>query len=85
MEPKKKAEYTSKQQLYLCCGWFCSMLGCIGIYFWLVMFIMQAGGSPYLIYSMEKIEGMSTPEEKERIDTFKWSFLITAIVSFLAV
>ena len=59
------------------------MMGCIGIYFWLVLFIMQAGGSPYLIYYMQGIPGMDSQEDKDKIDTFKWSFLIVAIVSFL--
>ena len=57
------------------------MLGCIGVYFWLVLFIMQCGNSPYLIYEMQHIEGMSTDEEKNKIDTFKWTFLIVSIVS----
>ena len=77
---KPKGEYTSKQKMYLCCGYFCSLMGCIGIYFWLVMFIMQSGGSPYLIYELEGIEDMNNTTE---INNFKWSFLIVAIVSFL--
>jgi len=73
-------EYTSKQQFYLCCGYFCSMLGCIGVYFWLVLFYMESTNAPYLIHEMQKIESL---DDTEAIDTFKWSFLITAVVSKL--
>ena len=72
------AEYTSKQKFYLCCGWFCAMLGCIGIYFWLVMFFFQATHAPYLIYEMQ---GLRSMDDTTAIDTYKWSFLITSVVS----
>lgn len=70
--------YTPKQNLYLCCGYFCSMLACVGVYFWLVLFYMQSNNSPYLIYEMQKQETM---DDTHINDTFKWSFLITAGVS----
>lgn len=54
------------------------MLGCIGVYFWLVMFFFQATRSPYLIFEMQHIESM---DETDRIDTFQWTFLIVSVVS----
>ena len=45
-------EYSGKQSLYLCCGYFCSLMGCIGIYFWLMLFFFEATNAPYLIYEM---------------------------------
>ena len=71
--------YTSKQQLYLCCGYYCSMLACIGVYFWLVLFFMEATHSPYLIYELQKLP--SIDNNLDQVNTFKWSFLLTAIVS----
>lgn len=76
----KMGDFTPKQQLYLCCGYFCSMLACIGVYFWLVLFYMQSQNAPYLIYEMQHIHSMS--EGTQEINTFKWSFLITAVVNF---
>ena len=55
------------------------MLGCIGIYFWLVMFFFQQQKNPFMIYELEGIEDMQTGVD--RIDTFKWAFLITSFVS----
>lgn len=75
---KQEMGYTPKQNLYLCCGYFCSMLACVGVYFWLVLFYMQSNNSPYLIYEMQKQETM---DDTHINDTFKWSFLITAGVS----
>lgn len=72
--------FTSEQKLYLCCGYFCSLMACIGVYFWMVLFYMQANNSPYLIYEMQKQETM---DDTEVNDTFKWSFLLTSIVRFL--
>lgn len=57
------------------------MLGCVGVYFWLVLFYMQANASPYLIYEMQHLESMAN--DSKEIDTFKWSFLITSGVSLL--
>jgi hypothetical protein len=57
------------------------MLGCIGIYFWLVMFFFQQQKNPFMIYELEGIEDMQTGVD--RIDTFKWAFLITSFVSSL--
>lgn len=71
--------YTAKQNLYLCCGYFCSLMACIGVYFWLMLFFMEATNSPYLIYEMQHLE--SIQNQTLEIDTFKWSFLITALVS----
>jgi hypothetical protein len=51
-------EFTGKQKLYLCCGYFCALMGCIGVYFWLVLFFMEATHSPYLIYEMQKMDSM---------------------------
>ena len=76
-----KAEMTGKQSFYLFCGYFCSLLACIGVYFWIVLFWMQSNNAPYLVYEMQHIEGMSTDEEKSKIATMKWSFLIVSIVS----
>ena len=73
--------YTSTQKLYLCCGYFCSMLACVGVYFWLVLFFMEATNSPYVIYEMQHIDSMTKPTDITKIDTFKWSFLLTALVS----
>jgi hypothetical protein len=70
-------DYTGKQQFYLCCGYFCSMLACIGIYFWVVLFYMQAKKGPYLIYELEGLK----MDETDKINTYKWAFLITALVS----
>jgi hypothetical protein len=57
------------------------MLGCVGIYFWLVMFFFQQQKNPFMIYELEGIEDMQTGVD--RIDTFKWAFLITSFVSSL--
>ena len=74
--------YTSKQQLYLCCGYYCSMLACVGVYFLLVLFFMEATNSPYLIYEMQMMHHSTTfGDNPDRIATFKWSFLLTSIVS----
>ena len=72
-------EYTSTQQLYLCCGYFCSLMACIGVYFWLVLFFMESTHNPYLIYELQEIPSMT--KDIDSINTFKWSFLITTIVS----
>jgi hypothetical protein len=74
-------EYTGKQSLYLCCGYFCSLMGCIGIYFWLVLFFFEATNAPYLVYEMQHIDDMNSDLGKQQIATFKWSFLITAGVN----
>ena len=71
--------YTPEQKLYLCCGYFCSLMACIGVYFWLVLFYMQADNSPYIIYEMTKQETMDNTQVN---DTFKWSFLLTSIVRY---
>lgn len=76
-------EFTGKQKLYLCCGYFCALMGCIGVYFWLVLFFMEATHSPYLIYEMQKMDSMEG-QNLDDINVFKWSFLITSFVrSFL--
>ena len=72
-------DFTPKQKFYLCCGCFCSMLACIGVYFWLVLFYMESQNAPYLVHEMQHLESITA--NKSEIDTFKWSFLITAIVS----
>jgi len=71
--------YTGTQNLYLCCGYYCSLLACIGVYFWLVLFFMESTNSPYLIYYMQRIPSM---DDTDQIDTMRWSFFLTAIVSF---
>lgn len=77
-------EYSGKQQLYLCCGYFCSLMACIGVYFWLVLFFMESNHSPYLIYELQELPSMTNTRSEnslDRINVFRWSFLITAIVS----
>lgn len=74
-------DYTGAQKLYLCCGYFCSLLACIGVYFWLVLFYMESKNSPYLIYEMQKMDSIS--DNTDAINVYRWSFLITAIVSVL--
>jgi hypothetical protein len=59
------------------------MLGCIGIYFWLVMFFFQQQKNPFMIYELEGIEDNQTQDGIDRINTFKWAFLITSFVSSL--
>lgn len=54
--------YTSHQKLYLCCGYYCSMLACIGVYFWLMLFFMESTHSPYLIYEMQMLDSMDQTE-----------------------
>ena len=76
-------EYSSKNNIYRCCGYWCSMLACVGVYFWLVLFFMQATNSPYVIYEMEHIDSMTNKHDLEKIDTFKWSFLLTSILNVL--
>ena len=71
--------YSANQKFYLCCGYFCSMLACVGVYFWLVLFFMESTHSPYLIYEMQHLDNMS--KDTDEINTFRWSFLLTAIVS----
>jgi hypothetical protein len=61
------------------------MLACVGVYFWLVLFYMEANRAPYLVYEMQHIESMTENDGPEKIDTFKWSFLITAGVSSLII
>ena len=72
-------DYTGTQKLYLCCGYFCSLMACIGVYFWLVLFYMESKNSPYLIYEMQKMDSIA--DNTEAINVYRWSFLITAIVS----
>ena len=39
---------TGMQSFSKCCGYFCGLSACIGIYFFLVIMIMQAGNNVYL-------------------------------------
>ena len=73
-------DYTANQKFYLCCGYFCALMGCIGVYFFLVLSYWQAKRSTYLIYEMEWLSD-PTGENAQEVDNFYTAFLVTALVS----
>ena len=54
-------------------------MGCIGVYFWLVLCYWQSQKSPYMIYEMEYI----TDPNSEEVNNYTKAFGITAVVSAL--
>ena len=46
---------TGKQELFRCCGYYCALMACIGIYFFLVLGYWQSQKALYLIWDMEMI------------------------------
>lgn len=75
-------DYTSNQKFYLCCGYFCALMGCIGVYFFLVLSYWQANRkrSSYLIFEMEWLADPEG-ENAQEVQNFYVAFLITALVS----
>lgn len=75
-------DFTSNQKFYLCCGYFCALMGCVGVYFFLVLSYWQAKRSTYLIYEMEWLTD-PTGANSQEVNNFTTAFLITALVSFM--
>lgn len=73
-------DYTSNQKFYLCCGYFCALMGCIGVYFFLVLSYWQAKRSPYLIFEMEWLADPEG-ENAQEVQNYYVAFLVTALVS----
>ena len=65
---------TGKQMLFKCCGIYCSLLACIGIYFFTVMSIFQGMNNRYMVWMLEKIN------DKDMDNTANHNFLISFIV-----
>jgi hypothetical protein len=47
---------STKQALFKCCGFYCAMLACIGVYFYLVMAYFQSVGNNFLIMELEEFQ-----------------------------
>jgi len=71
---------TFKQQFSKCCGFFCAMLACVGVYFWFVLAFWQSQKSLYNIYIMEKLNSTS----EEAVKNFETAFWIVSAVSCVA-
>lgn len=73
---------TAKQSLYKCCGLYCAMLACVGVYFYLVMAYFQSSGNVFVIEMLE--DNIDGSPSNTAYDESLWvnSFLITAAVSF---
>lgn len=71
---------TFNQQFMKCCGFFCAMLACVGVYFWFVMAFWQSQKSLYNIYIMEKLNSTTEPA----VDRFETAFWIVSAVSVIA-
>ena len=63
--------------LFKCCGFYCAMLACIGIYFFWVLAFWQSQGARYLIWDMERINDVNSSEAKN----YEKSFIIVVFVS----
>lgn len=68
--------YTNKEKFYRCCGYFCSLMACIGVYFYIVMLVFQYMGNPFV---MTMLEGLQQPSSDDK--NFKIAFFSAVIVS----
>ena len=75
------------QAIMKCCGFYCAMLACVGVYFYLVMAFFQSQNNQFLVQELEHFPGSANagtstnPYYKQ--STWVTSFLITAAVSII--
>lgn len=72
---------TSGQQFQKCCGFYCAMLACVGIYFYIVMAVFQSMNNTFVV---EELEDFQDPPNAELVGgkkNFTTAFLVTAFVS----
>lgn len=73
------------QAIMKCCGFYCAMLACVGVYFYLVMAFFQSQNNQFLVQELEHFPGSSfagTDKNPFYVQsTWVNSFLITAAVS----
>jgi hypothetical protein len=50
--------YTDTQKRNMCCGYFCGLTACVGVYFFLVICFFEANNNTYLT---EETQGISNP------------------------
>ena len=67
------------QAFQKCCGMYCAMLACIGVYFYLVMAYFQSVNNHFLLEDLERYQDQYDPSYDQ--STWVNSFLITALVS----
>jgi hypothetical protein len=68
---------TAKQQFYKCCGFFCAMLACIGVYFFAMISFFQWSENVYLIEQLEDYKDVGSVTDNK----FQNAFLVTMVVS----
>jgi hypothetical protein len=78
---------TVSQGIMKCCGFYCAMLACVGVYFYLVMAFFQSQANQFLIQELEHFPGSANAGSPQNpyYDQSTWvnSFLITAGVSII--
>jgi hypothetical protein len=72
---------TSGQQFQKCCGFYCAMLACVGIYFYLVMALFQSMNNTFVVEELEDFQDPVTAEALGGKKNFTTAFLVTALVS----
>merc|ERR1712183_1033375 len=72
---------SSWDQLRMCCGYFCGLTACVGIYFFIVILIFETMNNVYLT---ETLQGISNPlDEPDQVKTFVMSFGICSALNLV--
>ena len=71
--------------LKTCCGFYCAMTALVGIYFFLILAIMEFRGNTYLTQIIQNVENEHNDPSIEQIDpTSKgWAFIVLMVIQVL--
>ena len=72
---------TSGQQFQKCCGFYCAMLACVGVYFYIMMAVFQTMNNTFVVEELEDFQDPGTAEVLEGKKNFTIAYLATAGVS----